>query len=34
MVKVDSLLDEYSGDWAAAIAQLPVRRKADAYALG
>lgn len=30
---VDALLDEYADDWAAAIAQFTVRRKADAYAL-
>lgn len=30
---VDKLLDEYADDWATAIAQFTVRRKADAHAL-
>jgi kynurenine 3-monooxygenase len=30
---VDALLDEYADNWAAAIAQFTVRRKADAHAL-
>lgn len=30
---VDKLLDEYADDWATAIAQFSVRRKADAHAL-
>lgn len=30
---VDSLLDEYADDWANAIAQFTLRRKADAHAL-
>lgn len=30
---VDKLLDEYADDWAAALAQFTLRRKADAHAL-
>jgi kynurenine 3-monooxygenase len=33
VVILDNLLDEYADDWAKAIAQFTVRRKADAHAL-